>query len=69
MVRKTPSPFGARLRTERERRGLTQKQLASTVGCSQKHLSRLESGHVRPYLDTVQRLAETLGVSLARLCG
>lgn len=66
-VLKTPQPFGARLRAERERQGLSQTQLAERVGITQVELSRFESGRRRCYLDTAKRLAEALGLTLGRL--
>jgi transcriptional regulator with XRE-family HTH domain len=56
--------FGARLRWWRERRGLSQLDLASTAETSQRHLSFLESGRTAPSREMVLRLATALDVPL-----
>jgi transcriptional regulator with XRE-family HTH domain len=58
------SPFGARLRQWRRRRGLSQLGLAGQVGSTARHISFLEAGRSRPSRPMVLRLAETLGVGL-----
>src|ERR1700716_2586823 len=58
------STFGTRLRTHRVRAGLSQQALAERSGLSLRGLSDLERGARRaPYLDTVQRIAEALGLN------
>src|SRR3954454_19801554 len=59
------SPFGARLRLWRRRRGLSQLSLAGQVGSTGRHISFLETGRSRPSRQMVLRLADTLGVGLA----
>ena len=61
---KTPNLFGDRLRWWRKRRGLSQLELASIAGTSQKHLSFLESGRTAPSQPMVLALAAALSVSL-----
>jgi transcriptional regulator with XRE-family HTH domain len=56
--------FGARLRWWRERRGLSQLDLAGVAEASQRHLSFLESGRTAPSRDMVLRLAAALDVPL-----
>ncbi|HYM33266.1 MAG TPA: helix-turn-helix transcriptional regulator [Candidatus Cybelea sp.] len=56
--------FGKRLRWWRERRGLSQLDLALAAETSQRHLSFLESGRTGPSRDMVLRLAATLDVPL-----
>jgi transcriptional regulator with XRE-family HTH domain len=56
--------FGARLRWWRERRGLSQLDLAGTIDSSQRHLSFLESGRTVPSRAMVLRLAAALDVPL-----
>jgi transcriptional regulator with XRE-family HTH domain len=51
----------ARLRI---RRGLTQQQLADSVGTTQTSISRLESGQSPPSLSFLQRVVEALGGEL-----
>lgn len=47
--------------------GMSQTQLASAMGTSQSHIAKIEAGQVRLYLDTAERLARTLGVTIDRL--
>ncbi|MBP6670166.1 MAG: helix-turn-helix transcriptional regulator [Gemmatimonadales bacterium] len=62
------SPITLRLRELREARGLTQRALAESAGISQATVARLESGSLRNVtLDTVERLADALGVPAGRL--
>ncbi len=48
----------------RLRRGLTQTELAKKIGTRQPVISRLERGEGNPSLDTLQRIAQALDVSL-----
>jgi ribosome-binding protein aMBF1 (putative translation factor) len=49
----------------RERRGLTQAQLADRVGTTQAGISRLENPNYRNYsLTTLEKVANALGVRL-----
>jgi len=60
--------LGARLRTLREERGLTQQVLAQSAGIATDMVSRLENGHYSsPGLRTLVRIAEGMGVSVAAL--
>lgn len=53
------------LREARKDRGLTQKEVASRMGVSQKRVSVLESGDLGTFkVDTLRRYAEGLGGSL-----
>lgn len=58
--------FADVLRHERTRAGLPQLRLALEARTSQRHISRLESGHVRPSQGMVLRLAQALRLSLRR---
>jgi transcriptional regulator with XRE-family HTH domain len=57
-------PVGARLRAWRERRRLSQLDLALEAGISQRHLSFVETGRASPSRDMVLLLGERLGVPL-----
>lgn len=48
----------------RDKRDLTQKQLAEVTGITQADISRFENGTGNPSLRTLKRLAEGLGMSL-----
>lgn len=56
--------FAARLRWWRERRRLSQLELAGSADISQRHLSFLELGRASPSREMVLRLAEALDVPL-----
>jgi transcriptional regulator with XRE-family HTH domain len=71
-VRSTPdSEPGAamrhRLRAERERRGVSLRQLARDVGISASALSQIETGRSRPSVTTLYALVSALGLSLDAL--
>ena len=59
-----PLPFGVLLRRWRERRRLTQADLAFATGSSARHLSCLETGRSQPSRGIIHRLAEYLDVPL-----
>jgi transcriptional regulator with XRE-family HTH domain len=60
----TPSTLGEYLRMERERVGISQRQLASRVGIHNSYLARLESGETAsPAADLLQRIADVLEIS------
>lgn len=61
--------FGQRLRHVRTSLGLTQIQLSERSGLDQAVISRMEKGRVRPRIDTLNRLAESMGKSVADLLG
>ena len=54
------SSFGNRLKYFRLLRGLTQSDLAATIGLSVKQYGRIERGAASPPLAVVERLAEAL---------
>jgi transcriptional regulator with XRE-family HTH domain len=56
--------FGAELRCWRERRRVSQLELALRAGTTQRHLSFIESGRSVPGRGMVIRLAESLGLPL-----
>jgi len=56
--------FGAGLRGWRERRGLSQLELANAADTTQRHLSFLESGRASPSREMVLRLAAVLELPL-----
>src|ERR1700744_4827059 len=60
----TVRPVGDLLREWRQRRGLSQLDLALDAEISARHLSFLETGRSRPSRDMVLNLAERLEVPL-----
>lgn len=63
------SRFGARVRAERTRLGMTLDELAAATGVSRATLSNIERGEHSPSLTKATDVARTLGVSLAQLLG
>lgn len=57
----------AQLKVVRERRALTQQQLAERAGINRVTIARLEGGHDQPFPTTVRKLADALGVEPAEL--
>ncbi len=58
----------ANLRRLRERRGLTQAQVADAAGLHRVYVRQLESGgRTNPSLDALDRLADALGVHVSDL--
>jgi transcriptional regulator with XRE-family HTH domain len=53
---------GANLRRFREKRGLTQEQLAHAAGLATRHLQKIEAGQVNLTLRTLVRLGSALDV-------
>jgi len=59
--------IGERVRVLRESEALSVTDLAERVGMQRSNLSRLEHGRHLPSLETLERIAEGLGVPVARL--
>ena len=58
------TPFGRLLKEWRNRRGLSQLDLAIAVRTTQRHLSFIESGRAAPSRDMVLRLAAAMDIPL-----
>ena len=61
------SLFGARVREIRNKRGLTQVELAERCGVPQSRISAIENGSRVPNIETVLRLAKALGCKVTTL--
>lgn len=60
--------FGSLLREARTRKGISQRDLAETLGFSSPYISDIEHGRRHPFSDdTLVKLSPMLGVSLERL--
>lgn len=59
--------FGEKVRTLRERRGVTLKQLAQLSGLSDRYIIQVEQGATNPSLESVLRLALSLQTSVTGL--
>ncbi len=56
-----------KIRFERLKRRLSQEELALAAGITQTGLSKIENGSVSPTIDTIEFLAEALGMSFLDL--
>ncbi|MFJ9690658.1 helix-turn-helix domain-containing protein [Kitasatospora sp. NPDC101183] len=68
-VTRTLAAMGPRLRTVRERRGVTLTDVSRATGISPSTLSRIETGRRKPTLEVVLHLAQEYGVGLDELAG
>ncbi len=59
--------IGSSIRRNRQEKGLTQEELAEAAGLSLKMIQKLEGGQKGFRMETVIRIAETLGVSIGSL--
>jgi transcriptional regulator with XRE-family HTH domain len=59
--------IGARLREERERSRISQRELARRLGLSASLISQIEKGQSKPSVGTLYAIVTELGVSLDRL--
>ncbi len=64
-----PGSFGRNLRTVRAFKGIGQDELAAKSGINRTSISLLENGYRRPRRNTVEKLAEALGVEVETLEG
>ncbi len=64
-----PAELGANIRRYREERRLTQRDLCRAARYDLAQLSAVERGLAVPRADALHRIADTLDVSLDRLCG
>ena len=69
MADHTSTMLAANLRRLRERRKLTQQDLADRSGVPRPTLAHLESGEANPTLSVLVRVAEALGTSIEELIG
>lgn len=59
--------IGSSIRKNRQEKGLTQEELAEAAGLSLKMVQKIEAGQKGFRMETIIRIAETLGVSLGSL--
>ena len=55
------------LRTLRDKRNLSQRQLAALSGVSREYIARIELGQHDPTLSTLEKLAKALRVKVSAL--
>ena len=66
---KEAPPFGQRMATLRQRKGLTQTQLAALMNTTQKMIDYYERRSPNPTLDVMQKIAGALEISVTELLG
>lgn len=59
--------FAVRLKSVRQKSGLSQLDMVRDWGFSLSHYQSLERGTVEPRLSTLRRLSESFGMSLSEL--
>jgi transcriptional regulator with XRE-family HTH domain len=59
--------LGQRIEEARRTRGLSQAELADRAGLTRATVNRIEHGKVSPTIDSIQRIASVLGVSMDEL--
>jgi transcriptional regulator with XRE-family HTH domain len=64
---KTTLDVGTAIRKLREAKGITQEELAGAAGMMRSNISRIEAAKHRPTLETMERIAKALKVSVADL--
>jgi ribosome-binding protein aMBF1 (putative translation factor) len=57
--------LGERLKEERQKAGLTQKQLADKIGTKKSYISRVENGHTDIQVSTLLKIFQGLGRSVS----
>ena len=62
---RSPADFGLAIQQARFARGMTQRQLSSLTGISQKAISEMESGRSTIYAERLFALLNACGVTVA----
>ena len=60
----TRARIGQRIAQLRKQTGLTQEQLSEKAGLQRTHVSRIEAGKYAVTLETIQSIAEALGMTV-----
>lgn len=61
--------FNENLKMARERKGLSQKDIAESIGVAKSTYSLYESGNREPNVQTIKKIADILNVSADELLG
>ena len=61
--------FNENLKAARERKNMTQKEVADNIGVAKSTYSLYESGNREPNVQTIKKIADTLNVSADDLLG
>lgn len=60
----TRDRIGLRIQTLRKLAGMSQEQLSERAGLQRTHVSRIEAGKYAVTLETIQAIAEALGMTV-----
>ena len=60
----TRDRIGLRIATLREAKGWSQEELSERAGLQRTHISRIENGRYAVTLETIQAIAEALGMTV-----
>ena len=55
--------IGVRIKRYRENKGLSQEELGSIIGISNRHLSKIETGAKNPSLELILNIANVLNIT------
>lgn len=61
--------FNENLKTARERKGISQKEIAENIGVAKSTYSLYESGNREPNVQTIKKIADFLNISADELLG
>lgn len=61
--------FNENLKAARERKGISQKDMAESIGVAKSTYSLYESGNREPNVQTIKKIADILNVSADELLG
>lgn len=61
--------FNENLKWARERKGLSQKEVAESIGVAKSTYSLYESGNREPNVQTIKKIADVLNTSADKLLG
>lgn len=59
--------FGKKLRSTRNKKGISQEKLADLAGLHRTYISSVERGERNVTIETVEKCAKALGVSMGKL--
>lgn len=62
-----PNTLGQNIKFYRKLKNMTQTDIANKIYMTQQNIAQIENGKVMPPLDTIEHLADTLGISILDL--
>ena len=66
-VEQVVADYASRIRTAREKRGLTQEEFAKIIQVKESLLHKMETGNFEPPLDTARKLERILHINLVEV--